>query len=345
MLGWVDSSGELKNLRPLPADASQSHTERSFEGHSFAVVQGEARAWVGGYRITRITPLEAFQPRTLVIGRGAGGAGGALELTCLHGSDEDEVLGAMAALEEEGGGDPLVLKKYLGAIARAPSVAKYRTLKLRNPHFHRAAWASAGARALLAALGFSLAEAPAADEAPPEASSSPAASLAAEASLGSSSSSTSSLRGGVSGEGGGPRLVPGEALVVLPGPVSHRTVYLLETAAKHLQELGDARLTLARLTSPDADLFSPPPGGGAVPAATLGGEPPPWAALRRGSGGGGSGGEGEGGESQGSGGADAVGWSSGGHWTTHEEQWDRAASNRGRPPPPPPSQTRRGPWG
>ena len=62
-------------------------------------------------------------------------------------------------MEEDGDGDPTVLCKYLSAIARQPEVPKYRTLRLGNPHFHRAAWASAGARALLAGLGFVLAEA------------------------------------------------------------------------------------------------------------------------------------------------------------------------------------------
>jgi len=90
--GWIDMTGELKSLRELPPNGPGCHTERSYEGNSFGVVRGEAGTWVGGYRIIRRTPAEAFQPRALVINTGGSGD---LQLQCIHGSDEDEFLGAL----------------------------------------------------------------------------------------------------------------------------------------------------------------------------------------------------------------------------------------------------------
>ena len=91
-LGWIDMAGELRSLRDLPPNGSRSHTEKSYEGHSFGVVRGEAGTWVGGYRILRRAPAEAFQPRALVITTCGNGD---LQLQCIHGSDEDEILGAL----------------------------------------------------------------------------------------------------------------------------------------------------------------------------------------------------------------------------------------------------------
>ena len=146
-LHWVDSAFVTHNPRPLGRGGS--HIEDSYEGHSFAVAN--SGRILGCYRITRPLPNESM-PRVLTL---TDGGDDSVLLRCLHHcSSEEEILVALADMEEDGSGDPRLLRRYLAAIIDKPDEGRFRTLKISNVNFHRACWVSAGARHLFHVLGF-----------------------------------------------------------------------------------------------------------------------------------------------------------------------------------------------
>jgi len=327
-VSWVDTSSTLRNARELPLSAS--HVEQTFEGHSFAISGANSSEAVACYRIVRARPFESSPRTVLIVDKPIGGG---FSLTCAPGdvTQEDELLGALVLMEEEGDGDIPLLKRYLAAIATHPDNPKYRVLKLSNAHFQRAAGYSLGGLHLLSTLGFVPGPAPVTSEHNEITSSSSTGSTSSTSSSTSSSSSSSSSRDSSTPAA----IVPGEVLMM--ARPSARMLVLIRQALEYLDELQSRRVAEALAVSPDCaqGALRQPNSTPQLAVATnpsTSAKDPPWHRLRRGVGGAGE---------EGNGGADEA-WVLGGHWVSHEDHFNRAARNRSMPPPPPPGRRRDG---